>query len=180
MLLLPIQIRPPDTYSSPEETVLKGTIVPRMVGTIHNRSWYDKGEFCVHGQCPTSKALLTTKLYFPPPRPSLVPRPRLVERMLGDWRNLLRSAGVPSFVPGSPYNMGYSITAELIPSANALAIGTVFWEILAVIYHILFRRTHPKLPAGMRFESPDPTWKDLRFPAVPFIARAIPGLIIIL
>ena len=28
-----------------------------------------------------SNALLTTKLYFPPPRPSLMPRPRLIERL---------------------------------------------------------------------------------------------------
>ena len=45
--------------------------------------------------------------------------------------------------------MEYSITAELIPTANAFAIGTVFWAILAVIYHMLFRRIHPELPAGL-------------------------------
>ena len=127
-----------------------------------------------------SNALLTTKLYFPPPRPSLVLRSRLVERMLGDWRNLLQSAGLPPFVPGSPYNVEYSITAELIPTTNAFAIGTVFWAILAVIYHTLFRRIHPKLPAGLRTESLDPTGKGLRFPAVLCIVSVIPGLIIIL
>ena len=28
-----------------------------------------------------SRPLLTTKLYIPPPRPNLVPRPRLIERL---------------------------------------------------------------------------------------------------
>jgi len=40
--------------------------------------------------------LLTTKLYIPPPRPNLVPRPRLIERLNADLhRNLtpMRSFG---------------------------------------------------------------------------------------
>lgn len=41
-----------------------------MAGTIHNHLCYDKGEFCIHGQCSMSNALMTTKLYFPPPRPA--------------------------------------------------------------------------------------------------------------
>jgi hypothetical protein len=96
-----------------------------------------------------SNALLTTKVFFPPPRPSLVLRSRLVKRMLGDWRNLLQSAGLPLFVPGSPYNVEYSITAELIPTTNAFALGTVFWAILAVIYHTRSIGSIPNfLPGG--------------------------------
>lgn len=127
-----------------------------------------------------SNALMTTKLYFPPPRPSLVLRSQLVERMLGDWRNLLQSAGLSPFIPGSPYNVEYSTTAELIPTTYAFAIGTDFWAILAVICHTLFRRIHPKLPAGLRTESLHPTGKGLRFPAVLYIVSVIPGLIVIL
>ena len=52
-----------------------------MSETIFNCLCYDKGESRFRQSCPMSNALLTTKLYFPPPRPSLVPRPRLIKRL---------------------------------------------------------------------------------------------------
>jgi hypothetical protein len=82
-------------------------------------------------------------------------------------------------VPGSLYDVQYSIAAELIPNANAFALGTVSWAILAVIYHTLFRWIHPRLPAWLRTKTVALTWKDLRIPAVLAVISVILGLIII-
>lgn len=82
-------------------------------------------------------------------------------------------------VPGSPYDVQYSIAAELIPNANYFALGTVQWAILAVLYVTLFRRLYPKLPAWLRTETAVLTWKDLRLPAVLAVISVILGLIII-
>ena len=82
-------------------------------------------------------------------------------------------------VPGSPYDVQYSIAAELIPNANAFAPGTVIWAILAVLYVTLFRWIQPRLPAWLRTETVALTWKDLRLPAVLAVISVILGLIII-
>jgi hypothetical protein len=83
-------------------------------------------------------------------------------------------------VPGSPYDVQYSIAAEMIPNANSFAIGTVSWAILAVVYHTLFRWIHPRLPAWLRTETVVLVWKDLRLPAVLAVICVILGLIIII
>jgi len=82
-------------------------------------------------------------------------------------------------VPGSPYDVQYSIAAELIPDANGFAPGTVIWAVLAVLYVTLFRWIQPRLPAWLRTETVALTWKDLRFPAVLAVISVILGLIII-
>ena len=69
-------------------------------------------------------------------------------------------------VPGSPYDVQFTIAAEMVPNSNAFAIGTVIWAILAVVYHTLFRRVYPRLPAWLRTETVNLTWKDLRIPAL--------------
>lgn len=81
-------------------------------------------------------------------------------------------------VPGSPYDVQYSIAAELIPNANAFAIGTVFWAILALFYHTLFRWIHSKLPVWLRTKPLDLAWKDLRTPALLATVSVILGLVI--
>ena len=82
-------------------------------------------------------------------------------------------------VPGSPYDVQYSIAAELIPNANAFAPGTVLWVILAVLYVTLFRWVYPRLPAWLRTETVALTWKDLRLPALLALVSVILGLLII-
>jgi LuxR family maltose regulon positive regulatory protein len=43
-----------------------------------------------------SASLLTTKLYIPPPRPSLVPRPRLIERLNAGLHRRLTLVSAPA------------------------------------------------------------------------------------
>jgi len=82
-------------------------------------------------------------------------------------------------VPGSPYDVQYSIAAELIPNTNNFAIGTASWVILAMLYVTLFRWVYPRLPAWLRTETVALTWKDLRLPALLAAVSVILGLIII-
>ena len=82
-------------------------------------------------------------------------------------------------VPGSPFDVQYTIAAETIANSNAFALGTVIWVILAVLYVTLFRWIHPKLPAWLRTETVALTWKDLRLPALLAAVSVILGLILI-
>jgi len=83
-------------------------------------------------------------------------------------------------VPGSPFDVQYSIAAELIPNANAFALGTILWAVLAVVYHTLFRWIQPRLPAWLRTETVALTWRDLRLPTLLAVVSVILGLIIII
>ena len=82
-------------------------------------------------------------------------------------------------VPGSPYDVQYSIAAEIFTYSNTYALGTISWAILAVLYHTLFRWIQPRLPAWLRTETVALTWKDLRLPALLAAVSVILGLIII-
>jgi hypothetical protein len=83
-------------------------------------------------------------------------------------------------VPGSPYDVQYTIAAEMIFNSNYFAIGTAIWVILAVLYVTLFRWIYPRLPAWLRTETVALTWKDLRLPALLAAVSMILGLIIII
>lgn len=83
------------------------------------------------------------------------------------------------FVPGSPYDVEYFIAREVVPNASWSVLGAVLWAIIAVIYTTLFRRVYTRLPAWLRTEAVDLTWKDLRLPALLAIISVVIGLVII-
>jgi hypothetical protein len=83
------------------------------------------------------------------------------------------------FVPGSPIDTEYFAGREIIASANSFLVQTIIGVILAVIYVTLFRKIYPKLPAWLRTEKVDLTWKDLRIPALLAAISVILGLIVI-
>jgi hypothetical protein len=62
-----------------------------------------------------STPLLTTKLYIPPPRPNLVPRPCLIERLNAglDRKLTLISASVGAIL-GPPANLDRAISGLLV------------------------------------------------------------------
>jgi hypothetical protein len=82
-------------------------------------------------------------------------------------------------VPGSPIDLEYFAGREILLSVNNflfLYIGIV----LAVLYVTLFRWLYPRLPAWLRTETVNLTWKDLRLPGILWAFCVIIGLIIII
>jgi hypothetical protein len=83
------------------------------------------------------------------------------------------------FVPGSPIDAQYFLGREILASANSILMMTLIGAFLAVVYVTLWRRVYPKLPAWLRTEKVDLTWKDLRVPALLAVVSIVLGLIII-
>jgi hypothetical protein len=83
------------------------------------------------------------------------------------------------FVPGSPIDAEYFLGREIIASANSILMQTLIGAFLAVIYVTLYRRVYPKLPAWLRTEKVNLTWKDLRMPALLAGLSIVIGLIVI-
>mgnify|MGYP006871749066 CR=1 FL=1 len=84
------------------------------------------------------------------------------------------------FVPGSPVDIRYAEGGGIIASANNVAIFLPFLGVLfAVIYITLFRKIYPKLPAWLRTETVNLTWKSLRLPALLAVISVILALIVI-
>jgi hypothetical protein len=52
--------------------------------------------------------------------------------------------------------------------------------VVALLYLTLYRWVPPSLPGGLRFETVNPTWKDLRLAGILAAVSVILGLIIIL
>jgi len=85
-----------------------------------------------------------------------------------------------SFVPGSPADIRYMEGGVIIASANNVAIFLPILGVLfAVIYLTLFRKIYPKLPAWLRTETVQLTWRDLRLPALLAVVSVVIGLIVI-
>jgi hypothetical protein len=83
-------------------------------------------------------------------------------------------------VPGSPIDLQYFASQEIVPMARLLLlIQPIIMFVIAVLYVTLYRRLYPKLPAWLRTETVALTWKDLRLPAVLAVISVILGLIII-
>jgi hypothetical protein len=84
------------------------------------------------------------------------------------------------FVPGSPADSRYLEGGMIINSANNVAVFLPILGVLfAVIYVLLLRNIYPKLPAWLKTETANLTWKDLRLSALLAIISVILGLIII-
>jgi len=68
----------------------------------------------------------------------------------------------------------------IINSANNVAIFLpIVGVLLAVLYVTLFRKIYPRLPAWLRTETVNLTWKGLRLPALLAVISVILGLIVI-
>jgi hypothetical protein len=83
------------------------------------------------------------------------------------------------FVPGSPIDVEYFLAREIISGANEFFMGTIFSTLIAVLYLTLYRRVYPKLPTGLRMETINLTWRDLRLPGLLFVISVFLGLIIV-
>jgi hypothetical protein len=68
------------------------------------------------------------------------------------------------FVPGSPIDAEYFLGREILASANSILMMTLIGALLAVLYVTLWRWGSPRLPAWLRSEKVNLTWKDLRVP----------------
>jgi hypothetical protein len=85
------------------------------------------------------------------------------------------------FVPGSSFDLRYLDGADIIESANNLAILLpILGGLFAVLYVTLFRKIYPRLPAWLQTETVSLTWKDLRLPALLAVISVILGLIVII
>jgi hypothetical protein len=83
-------------------------------------------------------------------------------------------------IPGSPADTRYLLGYDLMKLAHMSAILIpIIGLFLAVIYVGLYRWIYRKLPAGLRTETVNLTWKDLRLPAVLAVISVTLGLIII-
>jgi hypothetical protein len=84
------------------------------------------------------------------------------------------------FVPGSPIDVQYQLGGEIIQTANSTPImAGIMGVLIAAIYVGLYRWIYPKLPAWLRSETVNLTWKDLRLPGILWAVSVVVGLIII-
>ncbi len=84
------------------------------------------------------------------------------------------------FVPGSPIDREYFLGREILAGANTFLFTALLGVFLAVLYLTLYRKIQPRLPAWLRSEKVQPTWKDLRIPGLLAAFSVIIGLIIIM
>ncbi len=58
-------------------------------------------------------------------------------------------------------------------------MNIVMGVLLALLYLTVYRWLRPRLPAGLRMETVNLTWRDLRLPGLLFVTSVIVGGIII-
>jgi hypothetical protein len=75
--------------------------------------------------------------------------------------------------------VAYFMGRDIVLSTTSFGIlWFVIGIVLAVLYVTLFRRLYPRLPAWLRTETVNLTWKDLRLPGILWAVSVIIGLII--
>jgi hypothetical protein len=84
-------------------------------------------------------------------------------------------------VPGSPIDLQYHLAREIILSAyyRPLFMGAI-GILLAIIYITLYRSLYRRIPAGLRTEVVNLSWRDFWYPGLLFIISMILGLMVIL
>ena len=82
-------------------------------------------------------------------------------------------------VPVSPYAIKYDLVWEIVPGTNDYYMNAVIGIIFALLYLTLYRWLRPRLPAGLRMETINLSWKDLRLPGLLFAISVMLGLVII-
>jgi hypothetical protein len=84
-------------------------------------------------------------------------------------------------VPGSPIDLFYHLEEEILSSTHLLpTFGLMFGALSALLYITLYRVIDKKLPASLRTEKVNLTWRDLRWPAVWAFGSMAIGLYLIL
>lgn len=83
-------------------------------------------------------------------------------------------------VPGSWIDVEYSLAPEITRGASDNYFEGIMGLILAAVYLTLYRLARPRLPSGLRMETINLNWRDLRLPALLFGTSVILGLVIIL
>jgi hypothetical protein len=81
------------------------------------------------------------------------------------------------FVLGSPINLEFFMGREILLNANSFILLLIFGIVLAVLYITLFRKLYPRLPAWLRNETVNLTWKGLRLPAILWAVSLFIGLV---
>jgi len=85
------------------------------------------------------------------------------------------------FVPGSPIDREYSLGQDILLTANfSILLYPIVGLVLAVLYVTLFRKLSPRLPAWLRAETVDLTWKEFRLPGILWVVSMTIGLIIVI
>lgn len=84
------------------------------------------------------------------------------------------------FAPGSPIDLEYFVGGEILRSSNSFLLLLVIGALIAVLYVTLFRKLYPRLPAWLRTETTNLTWKELRMPGILWAASIAIGLVIVI
>jgi hypothetical protein len=84
------------------------------------------------------------------------------------------------FALGSPIDVQYQRGGEIIQTANSNPIiAGIMGVLIAAIYVSLYRWIYPRLPAWLRTETVNLTWKDLRLPALLAACCVVIGLAVV-
>lgn len=82
-------------------------------------------------------------------------------------------------VPGSWIDTRWHLAREILSGSDESWVNAVVGAVLVLLYLTLYRWVRPRLPAGLRFETVNPTWKDVRVYGLLFFVSVVVGLIII-
>jgi fumarate reductase subunit D len=82
-------------------------------------------------------------------------------------------------VPGSWIDTRWHLAREILSGSDASWVNAVVGAVLVLLYLTFYRWVRPRLPAGLRFETVNPTWKDVRVYGLLFFVSVVLGLIII-
>ncbi len=83
-------------------------------------------------------------------------------------------------VPGSPADVVYGLGEEILTSAkSSLNLYLITGAVLAGTYVTLYRWANPRLPAWLRADTVQLTWKDLSLPTSLAVVSVILGILII-
>ena len=75
----------------------------------------------------------------------------------------------------------YQLGGEIIQTAKSAPITAgIMGVLIAAIYIGPYRWIYPKLPAWLRTETVNLTWKDLRLPGILWAVSVVIGLIIVI
>jgi hypothetical protein len=84
-------------------------------------------------------------------------------------------------VPASPFLLKYNLVQETLNSANLQLFALPAIGLLtAGLYVSLYRAVYKKLPASLRTETVQLTWRDLRWPVIGAAVSIVIGLVFIL
>jgi hypothetical protein len=93
--------------------------------------------------------------------------------------SLLGLAIAHLLVPGSLADVQYHLEDEILVSAKYRPLFSLVGVLLFVIYMTVYRWVYKKLPAGLRMEKVNLSWRDLSYPGLLFTISMILGIIVV-